>query len=98
MPLQAHAERLGWSGSLRYWLASARAWIFLIVLAIGFEVWAHFAYHTSFVLNPFNAQSIAVLSVGPLLLALVQTFVVISGPIDLSIGSTMGFAAVTFSK
>ena len=99
IPLEeATAERLGWSGSLRYWLASARAWIFLIVLVVGFEVWAHFAYHTSFVLNPFNAQSIAVFAVGPLLLALGQTFVVISGGIDLSVGFTMGFAAVVFSK
>jgi ribose transport system permease protein len=70
----------------------------LIVLVVGFEVWAHFAYHTSFVLNPFNAQSIAVFAVGPLLLALGQTFVVISGGIDLSVGFTMGFAAVVFSK
>jgi ribose transport system permease protein len=99
IPLEeATPERLGWSGALRYWLASARAWIFLIVLVIGFEVWAHFAYHTSFILNPFNAQAIAVFAVGPLLLALGQTFVVISGGIDLSVGFTMGFAAVVFSK
>lgn len=91
-------ERAGWARSLRFWLASARAWIFLIVLVVGFEVWAHIAYHTSFLLNPFNAQSIAVFAVGPLLLALGQTFVVISGGIDLSVGFTMGFAAVVFSK
>ena len=99
IPLEeATSERLGWSGSFQYWLASARAWIFLIVLVVGFEAWAQFAYHTSFVLNPFNAQSIAVFAVGPLLLALGQTLVVISGGIDLSVGFTMGFAAVVFSK
>ncbi|HET9378177.1 MAG TPA: hypothetical protein VFO40_24630, partial [Chthoniobacterales bacterium] len=93
IPLQeTDAERVSWTGAFRYWLASARAWIFLIVLIVGFEVWAHFAYHTTFVLNPFNAQSIAVFAVGPLLLALGQTLVVISGGIDLSVGFTMGFA------
>jgi ribose transport system permease protein len=99
IPLEEVApERIGWAKSLQFWLAAARAWIFLIVLVIGFEVWAHVAYHTSFLLNPFNAQSIAVFAVGPLLLALGQTFVVISGGIDLSVGFTMGFAAVVFSK
>jgi len=75
-----------------------RAWIFLLFLLVGFELWARFAYHTTFILNPFNASSIAVFAVGPLLLALGQTFVVISGGIDLSVGFTMGFAAVVFSK
>jgi ribose transport system permease protein len=99
IPLEeATPERIGWSGVLRFWLVSARAWIFLMILVVGFEVWAHVAYHTSFLLNPFNAQSIAVFAVGPLLLALGQTLVVISGGIDLSVGFTMGFAAVVFSK
>ena len=99
IPLEEVApERIGWSRSVRFWLAAGRAWIFLFVLVIGFEAWAHIAYHTSFLLNPFNAQSIAVFAVGPLLLALGQTLVVISGGIDLSVGFTMGFAAVVFSK
>jgi ribose transport system permease protein len=75
-----------------------RAWIFLFVLLAGFELWAQVAYHTTFVFNPFNLSSIAVFAVGPLLLALGQTFVVISGGIDLSVGFTMGFAAVVFSN
>ena len=75
-----------------------RAWIFLFFLLAGFEIWAQTAYHTTFLLNPFNAAAIAVFAVGPLLLALGQTFVVISGGIDLSVGFTMGFAAVVFSK
>jgi ribose transport system permease protein len=75
-----------------------RAWIFFFALVIGFEVWARMEYHATFVLNPFNASSIAVAAVLPLLLALGQTFVVISGGIDLSVAFTMGFAAVIFSK
>jgi ribose transport system permease protein len=99
IPLEeATPQRIGWTGFLRVWLVSARAWVFLIALVLGFEIWAHLAYHTSFLLNPFNAQSIAVFAVGPLLLALGQTFVVISGGIDLSVGFTMGFTAVVFSK
>src|SRR5215469_673217 len=91
-------ERTTWAGSVRSTAASMRAWIFLAFLLVGFEVWAQLAYHTTFLLNPFNASSIAVFTVGPLLLALGQTFVVISGGIDLSVGFTMGLAAVVFSK
>src|SRR5215470_11558158 len=87
-------ERTTWAGSVRSTAASMRAWIFLAFLLVGFEVWAQLAYHTTFLLNPFNASSIAVFTVGPLLLALGQTFVVISGGIDLSVGFTMGLAAV----
>jgi len=76
------------------WLAALRAWLFLAGLAIFFECWARFAYGTTFFGNPFNLQSIAVFAVAPLLLALGQTFVIISGGIDLSVGFTMGFAAV----
>ncbi|HEY0794124.1 MAG TPA: hypothetical protein VGD78_23890 [Chthoniobacterales bacterium] len=79
-------------------LAALRAWIFLAVLCVGFEAWSHASYHASFLLNPFNLQSIAVFTVAPLLLALGQTFVVISGGIDLSVGFTMGFVAVVFSQ
>src|ERR1700722_1410900 len=91
------SERTNW-GSFRLWAASMRAWIFLAFLLVGFEVWSQLAYHATFLLNPFNAASIAVFTVGPLLLALGQTFVVISGGIDLSVGFTMGLAAVGFSE
>jgi predicted ABC-type sugar transport system permease subunit len=76
------------------WIATLRAWLFLGLLAIVFELWARLAYGTTFVGNPFNLQSIAVFAVAPLLLALGQTFVIISGGIDLSVGFTMGLAAV----
>ncbi len=76
------------------WVASARAWLFLIVLIAGFEVWAQLSFQATFVGNIFNVRSIAVFAVAPLLLAIGQTFVIISGGIDLSVGFTMGFAAV----
>jgi ribose transport system permease protein len=75
-------------------LAAFRAWLFLAILLITFEVWAHTVYHDTFLLNPFNIGSIAVFTVTPLLLALGQTFVIISGGIDLSVGFTMGLSAV----
>jgi ribose transport system permease protein len=61
---------------------------------ITFEAWAHAVYHSTFLLNPFNIESIAVFTVTPLLLALGQTLVIISGGIDLSVGFTMGLSAV----
>src|ERR1700738_4789495 len=75
-------------------LAAFRAWLFLALLLITFEVWAHAVYHGTFLLNPFNIESITVFTVTPLLLALGQTFVIISGGIDLSVGFTMGLSAV----
>jgi ribose transport system permease protein len=79
------------------WVAAARAWLFLIVLVVGFEVWARIAFGATFIGNIFNVTSIAVFAVAPLLLATGQTFVIISGGIDLSVGFTMGFAAVIVS-
>jgi ribose transport system permease protein len=75
-------------------LAAFRAWLFLAILLVTFEIWAHAAYNTTFVFNPFNVKSIAIYTVTPLLLALGQTFVIISGGIDLSVGFTMGLSAV----
>src|SRR5260370_10792778 len=76
------------------WLADLRAWIFLILLVIFFEVWARVAYGSSFLSNIYNIQSIAVFTTAPLLLALGQTFVIISSGIDLSVGFVMGLASV----
>ena len=75
-------------------IADLRAWLFLILLLVFFEVWARFAYGQSFVFNLYNVQSIGVFATAPLLLALGQTFVIISAGIDLSVGFTMGLAAV----
>ena len=75
-------------------IADLRAWLFLLALALGFEAWARIEFGGTFILNPFNLQSIAVFAVAPLLLATGQTFVIISGGIDLSLGFIMGLAAV----
>src|SRR6202043_3900642 len=75
-------------------LAAFRAWLFLGILLITFEIWAHVEYDSTFFLNPFNVKSIAIFTVTPLLLGLGQTFVIISGGIDLSVGFTMGLSAV----
>lgn len=75
-------------------IADLRAWLFLVALILGFEIWSRISFGGSFILNPFNLQSIAVFAVAPLLLATGQTFVIISGGIDLSMGFIMGLAAV----
>jgi ribose transport system permease protein len=75
-------------------IAGLRAWLFLGALLILFEIWARVDYGSTFVLNPANLPSIAIYAVAPLLLATGQTFVIISGGIDLSLGFIMGLAAV----
>ena len=75
-------------------VAAMRAWIFLVLLAIVFEVWARAAFGVTFLGNSFNLKAIAMAAVAPLLLGLGQTLVIISGGIDLSVGFTMGLAAV----
>jgi ribose transport system permease protein len=87
IPKPRHAA---WGASL----AAARAWLFLAALVIGFEAWSRLSFGASFILNPTNIRSIAVFATAPLLLAIGQTFVIISGGIDLSVGFTMGLAAV----
>jgi ribose transport system permease protein len=80
------------------WLAASRAWLFLAILIVGFEVWSRLAFGASFVVNAYNIRSIAIFATAPLLLATGQTFVIISGGIDLSVGFTMGLAAVVASQ
>ncbi|MBV9673851.1 MAG: hypothetical protein JO076_13645, partial [Verrucomicrobia bacterium] len=70
LPIPGDMEQAGWVA----WVAALRAWIFLALLLVIFESWARYIYHASFILNPFNIQSIAVFTVSPLLLALGQTF------------------------
>ncbi|HEX4765073.1 MAG TPA: ribose ABC transporter [Lichenihabitans sp.] len=84
----------GGSKRLIAMLASLRAWLFLVVLLAFFETWSRLSYGSSFVLSAYNAQSIAIFAVAPLLLALGETFVIISGGIDLSVGFIMGLSAV----
>ena len=79
-------------------LAAFWSWLFLIALLIFFETWARNAYGISFLLNSFNIQSIAMFTAAPLLLGLGQTFVIIAGGIDLSVGFVMGLAAVIMAR
>jgi predicted ABC-type sugar transport system permease subunit len=75
-------------------IAEMRAWLFLIFLIVFFEVWARSSYGATFIGNTYNLRSISVFATAPLLLALGQTFVIISAGIDLSLGFVMGLASV----
>ena len=75
-------------------IAKLRAWLFLAALLLFFEIWARLVYGGTFVGNSYNIQSIAIFAVARILLATGQTFVIISGGIDLSLGFIMGLAAV----
>ena len=90
-PQADHADR---AKTLVQRIANLRAWLFLAALILCFEAWARIDFGGTFILNPFNLQSIAIFAVAPLLLAIGQTFVIISGGIDLSMGFIMGLAAV----
>jgi ribose transport system permease protein len=90
-PPADHADK---SKTMLQRIADLRAWLFLALLIIGFEIWSRISFGGTFLFNPFNVQSIAVFAVAPLLLATGQTFVIISGGIDLSMGFIMGLAAV----
>ena len=90
-PQADHAEV---AKTLMQRVADLRAWLFLAVLIAGFEIWSRLDFGGTFIFNPFNIQSIAIFAVAPLLLATGQTFVIISGGIDLSLGFIMGLAAV----
>jgi predicted ABC-type sugar transport system permease subunit len=79
-------------------LTLAWSWLFLALLLVFFETWARAAYGVSFLLNGYNLQSIAVSAAMPLLLGLGQTFVIIAGGIDLSVGFVMGFASVVMAR
>ena len=68
--------------------------MFLIVLIIFFEIWAQVGFHSTFIFSIYNLQSITVFATAPLLLALGQTFVIISAGIDLSLGFVMGLSSV----
>src|ERR1700709_826899 len=73
-------------------------WLFLCVLLCFFEACAQVSDHRSFLLNAYNLQSIGLAAAAPLLLALGQTFVIITAGIDLSAGFVMGRAAVCVAQ
>jgi ribose transport system permease protein len=79
-------------------LAAVWPWLFLVLLLVFFESWARLAYGISFLVNAYNLQSIAQFAALPLLLGLGQTFVIIAGGIDLSVGFVMGLASVVMAR
>ena len=87
-----------WRRELLGLLGAAWSWLFLIALLLFFEIWAQITYGISFLGNAHNLRSIAVFATIPLMLALGQTFVIISGGIDLSVGFIMGLASVVLAK
>ena len=87
-----------WRRELLGILGAAWSWLFLIALLLFFEIWAQITYDISFLWNAHNLRSIAVFATIPLMLALGQTFVIISGGIDLSVGFIMGLASVVLAK
>ena len=73
------------------------AWVFLFGLIVFFTVSIWFREEINF-LNLRNTQLILSTIVSVLLMGLGQTFVIISGGIDLSVGWVMGFASVISAK
>jgi ribose transport system permease protein len=90
-PQADHAEA---GKTLLQRIAQLRAWLFLAALIIIFEIWSRISFGGTFAFSSFNWQSVAIFAVAPLLIAVGQTFVIISGGIDLSTGFIMGLAAV----
>ena len=80
--------------SLLLRIAELRAWLFLALLIVFFEIWGRIVNGTSFLFSVYNIQAIAVFASAPLILGLGQTFVIISAGIDLSLGFVMGLASV----
>ena len=94
-PAPATDARLERSRRLVLAVSRAWAWVFLVGLIVFFtvSVWVRTDSEVFF-LNLRNIQSILNTIVLVLLLGLGQTFVIISGGIDLSVGWGMGLASV----
>src|SRR6185369_6652444 len=73
-------------------------WLFLTLLLVFFEAWAQIEVGRTFLFSGYNVQAILLAASAPLLLALGQTFVIITAGIDLSVGFVMGLAAVTVAQ
>ena len=83
----------GCGSSLPFW-----SWLFPARAGGLLRAGPHAVYGISFLFNGFNLQSIAMFAAAPLLLGLGQTFVIIAGGIDLSVGFVMGLAAVIMAR
>jgi inositol transport system permease protein len=87
----ARLERLALVG--RLW-----PWLFLAGLVLFFEAWSQIRIGRSFVGSVYNLQAILLAASAPLMLAIGQTFVIITAGIDLSVGFVMGLAAVCVAQ
>ncbi len=96
--MEANVNDVRRSSPFLRWLARAWSWLFLLFMILFFEVWARASFNATFLFNPTNIQSILLAAVQPLLLALGQTLVIIAGGIDLSVGFTVGLAAVVSAR
>jgi ribose/xylose/arabinose/galactoside ABC-type transport system permease subunit len=74
-------------------LSRAWSWVFLALMILFFSVTVSIKEGVNF-LSLRNSQNILVAITPPLLMGLGQTFVIIAGGIDLSVGWVMGLASV----
>ena len=73
-------------------------WLFLTALVVFFETWSQIRVGRSFIGSLYNVQAILLAASAPLMLAIGQTFVIITAGIDLSVGFIMGLAAVCVAQ
>jgi inositol transport system permease protein len=73
-------------------------WLFLTALVVFFETWSRIRVGRSFIGSLYNVQAILLAASAPLMLAIGQTFVIITAGIDLSVGFIMGLSAVCVAQ
>jgi inositol transport system permease protein len=73
-------------------------WVFLTALVVFFETWSRIRVGRSFIGSLYNVQAILLAASAPLMLAIGQTFVIITAGIDLSVGFIMGLSAVCVAQ
>jgi ribose transport system permease protein len=96
---QASVARLDSRKRLVLAISRAWAWVFLVTLIAFFTVSVWLTTDGDvFFLNLRNTQSILNTIVAVLLMGLGQTFVIISGGIDLSVGWVMGLSSVVSAR
>src|SRR5215218_4720620 len=90
---QTEARPLGVNAPWRERVFPNNEWVLILVLLVECAI---FSVTGSNFLSPANAFEITRLAVEIGLLALALTPIIVTGGIDLSVGSMMGLAAVTF--
>jgi ribose transport system permease protein len=86
------------SGAALQFLGRFWSLAFLIGALVTLEIWSQMTLGRTFVFSSYNIQAILVLASIPLILAVGQTFVIVSGGIDLSTGYVMGLASVAAAQ